>query len=114
CGKEWGIAAILGTGSNSCLYNGKEILENVFSGGYLFGDYGGGSQIGKFFIRDYFEDSLPKELKNAFEMAGYTHETILENVYKKTMPAKYLAGVSLFAGKHLENPFVQKLLEECF
>ena len=55
CKREWGIACILGTGSNSCLYNGEEIIENVPSTGYLWSDYGGGSQIGKFFIRDFFD-----------------------------------------------------------
>ncbi|MBX3165737.1 MAG: hypothetical protein KF900_14775 [Bacteroidetes bacterium] len=114
CGNEWGIAAILGTGSNSCLYNGTEILENVFSGGYMWGDYGGGSQIGKFFIRDYFEDTMPQDLRKAFEAAGYSHETILNNVYKKSAPSKYMASVSVFAQQHIENPFVQKILTECF
>lgn len=114
CGNDWGIAAILGTGSNSCLYNGNAILENVFSGGYLFGDYGGGSQIGKFFIRDYFEANLPHDLRTAFEKAGYTQENILENIYKKPMPGKYMASVSLFVGQHLQHTYAQKLLQECF
>jgi len=114
CGREWGIAAILGTGSNSCLYNGTEILENVFSGGYLFGDYGGGSQIGKFFIRDYFEDALPQDLRKDFEAAGYSRDVILNNVYKKEMPGRYMASVSLFVSKHKDNSHIQKILTECF
>lgn len=114
CKREWGIAAILGTGSNSCLYNGKEILENVPSAGYLWSDYGGGSQIGKYFIRDYFEDYLPIELKLAFEDAGYNREEILNNVYKKNVPGKYLASVSLFVSKHYQHPYVKKVLTECF
>ena len=114
CKREWGIASILGTGSNSCLYNGRDILENVPSTGYLWSDYGGGSQIGKIFIREYFEDMLPPELKEAFEAAGYNHNVILNNVYKKSVPGKYLASVSLFLSKHLEHPFVNKVLVECF
>jgi len=114
CKREWGIASILGTGSNSCLYNGNEILENVPSAGYLWSDYGGGSQIGKLFIRDYFEENLPAELAKAFEKAGYNREVILNNVYKKSVPGKYLASVSLFVNQHLEHPFVNKILVECF
>lgn len=114
CKREWGIASILGTGSNSCLYDGKHILENVPSTGYLWSDYGGGSQIGKNFIREYFEGSLPSELATAFENAGYNREEILNNVYKKGLPGKYLASVSLFVSKHSEHPFVNKVLVECF
>lgn len=114
CRREWGIAAILGTGSNSCLYDGNSILENVPSTGYLWSDYGGGSQIGKFLIRDYFEDRLPPELKTAFENEGYNREEILNNVYKKSVPGKYLASVSLFVNKNSSHPYMQGLLTECF
>ncbi|WP_317897342.1 hypothetical protein [Aurantibacillus circumpalustris] len=114
CKREWGIASILGTGSNSCLYNGKEILENVPSTGYLWSDYGGGSQIGKLFIRDYFEEKLPKDLSSAFEKEGFNRDVILNNVYKKSVPGKYLASVSQFMSQHREHPFVNKVLVECF
>jgi N-acetylglucosamine kinase-like BadF-type ATPase len=114
CKKEWGIASILGTGSNSCLYNGKDILENVASNGYLWSDYGGGSQIGKFFIREYFEETLPEDLKEAFEAEGYNRDVILNNVYKNGVPGKYLAKVSLFASRHREHPYAKKILTECF
>lgn len=114
CKNEWGIAAILGTGSNSCLYDGKQILENVPSTGYLWSDYGGGSQIGKYFIRDYFEDRLPSDLKKSFEAAGYNRETILEQVYKNTVPSKYLATVSLFVSKNIHHQHALQVLTECF
>ena len=114
CKRDWGIASILGTGSNSCLYNGKDILENVPSTGYLWSDYGGGSQIGKNFIKEYFEGTLPVELVNAFEKEGYNRDVILNNVYKKSVPGKYLASVSLFVSKHLAHPFAKKILVECF
>lgn len=114
CKRERGIAAILGTGSNSCLYDGKDIIENVPSTGYLWSDYGGGSQIGKFFIREYFEDNLPANLREAFEKAGYSREVILQNVYKLSLPSRYLATVSLFVCKHLDHPKVAEVLESCF
>lgn len=114
CKREAGIAAILGTGSNSCLYDGKKILENVPSTGYLWADYGGGSQIGKYFIRDYFEDRLPTDIRKAFEDAGFNREEILNNVYKNAVPSKYLASVSLFLSKHVDHPTVLNVLTECF
>ena len=114
CKREWGIAAILGTGSNSCLYDGTKIIENVPSTGYLWSDYGGGSQIGKFLIRDYFEGAMPHDLKIAFETAGYNREIILDKVYKTDVPSKYLASVSLFVGNNPKHPHILKVLNECF
>lgn len=114
CKKEPGIACILGTGSNSCLYDGSEILENVPSTGYLWSDYGGGSQIGKYFIKEYFEETLPLDLKTAFEEEGYNRDVILNNVYKKGVPGKYLASVSLFLNRHRQHPYAIKILMECF
>ena len=114
CNKEWGIACILGTGSNSCLYNGKHILENVPSVGYLWGDHGSGAQIGKFFVNDYFKENLPSELKIAFQKEGYNREEILNGTYKSTMPSKYLASLSLFVGQYQKHPFIQELLYVCF
>ena len=114
CQKDWGIAGILGTGSNSCLYDGKNILENVPSAGYLWSDYGGGSQIGKLMMRDYFEGTMPTDIRMAFEAAGYNKDAILNNVYKKGMPNKYLATVSSFTSSHFNHPFVKKVLSECF
>jgi glucosamine kinase len=114
CKKEWGIACILGTGSNSCLFNGKHILENVPSVGYLWGDYGSGAQIGKNFVRDYFEGNLPRELVIAFETAGYNREEILNNVYKGTMPSRYLASISSFVSKYSEHAYMRDLILGCF
>lgn len=114
CKKEWGIACILGTGSNSCLYNGKDILENVPSTGYLWSDYGGGSQIGKYFVRDYFEGRLPADLIKSFEEAGYNREVILDNVYKMSVPGRYLASINGFVCQHLSHDYITGLLKECF
>jgi N-acetylglucosamine kinase-like BadF-type ATPase len=114
CKKDWGIACILGTGSNSCLFNGKHILENIPSVGYLWGDHGSGAQIGKYFVRDYFEGNCPKELSIAFEKEGYNREVILTNVYKGTMPSRYLASINTFVSKHIHHPFMRELVLSCF
>ncbi len=114
CLDKPGIAGILGTGSNSCLYDGKNISENVPSVGYMWGDHGSGASIGKRFLNYYFNDELPTEIKLDFENQGYHREEILNNVYKKNMPSKYLASMSLFLGKHIDNDFIKKILVECF
>lgn len=114
CGHQKGIACILGTGSNSGLYDGHDVIENVASVGYLFGDHGSGAHIGKTFIQAYFDGILPHELKKYFESAGFNREIILDNVYKKTMPSRYLAGISTFISKYIDHPFMYQLVKNCF
>jgi glucosamine kinase len=114
CQDEPGIAGILGTGSNSALYDGKHVIENVPSVGFMWGDHGSGASIGNKFLTYYFHDELPLEIKKAFEAEGYHREEILNNVYKKHMPSKYLASLSLFISKHKDKEFMQKLLVSCF
>jgi N-acetylglucosamine kinase-like BadF-type ATPase len=114
CGKEKGIACILGTGSNSCLYDGKEVTENVPSVGYLFGDHGSGATIGRTFIQHYFDGKLPIHLMKAFENAGYHREVILENVYKKPMPSKYLASIVKFLIEYSNDSYIKNLITNCF
>ncbi len=114
CKKNEGIACILGTGSNSCLYNGKTISENVPSVGYLWGDHGSGAQIGKTIVTYYFDGKLEQGLKHDFELEGYNREEILNNVYKKNMPSKYLASISKFAYKHKNHPQIIEILSMCF
>lgn len=114
CGKEKGIACILGTGSNSCLYDGKEVTENVPSVGYMFGDHGSGATIGRTFIQHYFDDKLPLHLKTAFENAGFHREIILENVYKRPMPSRYLASIVTFLINYNNDSYVKELIKNCF
>jgi glucosamine kinase len=114
CQDKPGIAGILGTGSNSALYDGAKIIENVPSVGYMWGDHGSGASMGNKFLTCYFHDEVPTEVKNAFEAEGYHREEILNNVYKKHMPSKYLASLSLFLSKHKTNEFIANLIISCF
>lgn len=114
CKNKPGIACILGTGSNSCLFDGEKITENVPSFGYLWGDYGSGAQIGKYFIKHFFEETLPNDLRSAFEDSGYNREAILSGVYKNAMPSRYLASINSFVNLHLEHPFIKELIKVCF
>lgn len=114
CGSESGIACILGTGSNSCLYNGVEVAENVPSYGYMFGDDGSGAHIGKTVVQSYFDGELPPKIKAAFEAKGYHREEILDNVYKKGMPSRYLASINSFVSENIKDTYMKKLVKNCF
>lgn len=113
--KNAGIACILGTGSNSCLYDGKDIKENVKSLGYLFGDEGSGAYLGKLLLTEYLRGRLPVHLASAFEQRfGYSLENILDAVYNKPHPNQFLAGFSRFIHDREQDPFIKTILEKNF
>jgi glucosamine kinase len=110
CGHSAGIACILGTGSNSCYYNGKKIVDNVPSLGWLLGDEGSGTHLGKALLRAYFYRELPTDLNEAFNEAypEGAHE-IKDRAYEKGANA-YLATFTRFLGDHIKHPFIQNLV----
>lgn len=115
CGKEPGIAAILGTGSNSCLYNGTDIEDNVPSLGIYLGDEGSGAHIGKSLIRAYLYRELPADIKINFDNTFHTNkDEILDAVYKKPFPNRYLGGFSKFVKQNIEHPFLKEMVTGCF
>lgn len=114
-GREEGIVAILGTGSNSCLYDGREIIENVPSLGYLFGDEGSGAHMGKQFLNDYLRGHLPEELKKKFEGTfTFDLESILDSVYNRPRPNRFLAAFAGFLGDNKEVPYAGELIRNSF
>jgi N-acetylglucosamine kinase-like BadF-type ATPase len=115
CGNQPGIACILGTGSNSCLYDGTHITDNVTNLGFLIGDEGSGTHIGKKLIRAYFYRELPKDLLEKMDqlVPGGKSE-ILDNVYEKGSPNVYMASFTRFMSQNIEHPVVQKMLYESF
>ena len=112
---EKGIACILGTGSNSCYYDGKEITQNISPLGYILGDEGSGAVLGKLFLADCLKNQLPLELKEKF-LARYelTPEIILDNVYKKPFPNRYMARFTPFLSENIEEPSVFNLVYDSF
>ena len=111
CGSGEGIAAILGTGSNSCFYDGKKITDNVFSLGFILGDEGSGAYLGKRLLQYYLYRELPAELEEKFmEKYKLSKEDILDSIYKKPLPSRFLASFSQFLGSHMKHPFIQDLL----
>ncbi len=114
-GNGSGIACILGTGCNSCYYDGTTTRSMVDSLGYLFGDEGAGSYLGKLFLRAYLRKELPAELREAFDKQyGFTLEDILNSLYNRPSPNRFLASFSLFLSPNREHPFIQELLERSF
>lgn len=110
-----GIACILGTGSNSCFYDGEKIVSKATSLGYIIGDEGSGCHIGKQLIRDYFYKKMPASLSEKFKNEYDTEiATIIENIYHKSQCSKYLASFSRFAYDNKEECYIKELCSKCF
>lgn len=110
---ESGIACILGTGSNSCFYNGKIIARNVRAGGYILGDEGSGAALGKAFLSDVLKNFTPKDITEDFlEKFRVTPDEIMESVYNRPFPNRFLATASYFLTGYLDNDYVCSLLRD--
>lgn len=115
CGHEPGIACIMGTGSNSCLYDGEKIVHNVANLGWILADEGSGAYIGKRLIFDYLRENMPKTLADQFRKRYPFHrEEILERVYQHEKPSAFLASFSRFIFQHLKDPYCYKLIYSSF
>ncbi len=114
-GHEKGIACILGTGANSCLYDGKSIVNQAVSLGYLVGDEGSGTYIGKKVVRSYFYDLMPDDLRQQFEAEYHlSHKDFIDRLYHYPQPNTYLSSFCKFAGEHRQNVYIQQLASDCF
>ena len=114
-GHEKGIACILGTGSNSCLYDGTNITEKAISLGYMVGDEGSGMHIGREVVRAYFYGFMPEDLRQQFDSKFHLElKDFIQNLYHSGQPSKYLASFAKFAGEHQEDPFINALVKRCF
>lgn len=115
CGDQPGVACILGTGSNSCLYDGEKVVDNVPSLGFLMGDEGSGAYLGKMLIRAYLYRELPEELaqslKNRYNL---TKDGILDAVYYTEMPSTYLATFAKFMHEKRKDPVIHAMIYENF
>ena len=115
CGHEEGIACVLGTGSNSCLYNGKEIIANTPPLGYILGDEGSSAVLGRHLVGNCLKNQLPEALRDEF-LAEYelTQEIILEKVYRQPLANRFLASLTPFLSKHREVSEIHQLLVDSF
>ncbi len=115
CQHEAGIACILGTGANSCLYDGEKIVQNTPALGYILGDEGSGSVLGRMFLNAIFKDPALADIRNEYlEAAKLTQADIIRKVYREPMANRWLASLAPFIHDHLSNAHVRQLVIDNF
>ena len=111
CGNEKGIACILGTGSNSCYYNGKKIVKNSPGLGFILGDEGSGAYLGKKVIQHFLYHIFDDDLRTRFDAKFITNDSeILEAVYKKPLPNRYLASFAIFLAENRGHYMIENII----
>ncbi|MDD3107586.1 MAG: ATPase [Alistipes sp.] len=111
CLHEKGIACILGTGSNSCFYDGEKICNNVSPLGFILGDEGSGAVLGRELVSDCLKHQLPESVCQLFfDRYNLTPADILEQVYRRPTPNRFLASLSPFLIEHIEIPEIHDLV----
>ncbi len=109
-----GVVAIMGTGSNSCLYENGEIVRNIRPGGYILGDEGSGVSLGRAFLADLIKGLLPYEIEEAFvKEFNLDYAQIVRKVYKEPAASAFMASLAPFILQHKENDYVRGLIQEC-
>ena len=115
CGRAEGIVAILGTGSNACAWNGREVSFRVRSGGYILGDEGGGAALGKLFLSDLIKGLVPEPLAAEFALThDASYEGIVALVYRSEAPAGALGSLAPWLLDRYDNPYVKELIDGNF
>ncbi len=115
CGHEPGIACILGTGSNSCAYDGHSITHNVSPLGFILGDEGSGAVMGKLLVADILKAQMPRHIIDRFnEEYKLTPAEIIDRVYRQKMPNQFLASFVPFLAENLNEPCIYRLVKESF
>lgn len=115
-GDSPGFAAILGTGTNSCLYDGKKIRHNIDSLGFMLGDEGSGGYMGKRLIGNYIRGYMPEDIRQAFwEKYNLTGDELIDRIYTGEMPNRFCAGFTWFiSGYNSENEYLDAVVKESF
>ncbi len=115
CGHKPGIACILGTGSNSCSYDGKNLVKNVSPLGFILGDEGSGAVLGKLLVGDVLKNQMPETIiKRFFEKYDLTPAEIIDRVYRQPKPNTFLASFVPFLEENIEEPKIYNLVKESF
>ncbi|MDH8702254.1 N-acetylglucosamine kinase-like BadF-type ATPase [Dysgonomonadaceae bacterium PH5-43] len=115
CGNKEGIACILGTGSNSCYYDGEDIANNVSPLGYILGDEGSGAVLGKKLIADILKNQLPNHIRDAF-FCKYklSSANIIDKVYRQPLPNRFLASFAPFLYEYKSEETIKNIIENSF
>ena len=114
-GHEKGVACILGTGSNSCLYDGEQIIKNVPSLGFILGDEGSAATLGKRLVRDLLKNQLGDDLKECFlSQYAINQADVIEHVYRQPFPNRWLANLARFCAENIDDPRIHDLVYDHF
>lgn len=115
CGHSEGIACILGTGSNSCFYNGANIIQNTPPLGFILGDEGSGAYLGKTLVSDFLKRQMPDNIAELFaDKYQLTTKEAVENVYRQPLPNRYLAQFTPFLSENIAEPYCYNLVFDSF
>ena len=115
CQREAGIACILGTGANSCLYDGKDIVQNTPALGYILGDEGGGAVLGRMFMNAIFKNPQYADIRDEYlKKEKLTQADIINKVYREPLANRFLATTSLFIAERMDNPLLKQLVVDNF
>ena len=115
CGHDPGIACIMGTGSNSCFYDGENIAKNVRAGGFILGDEASGGVLGKKLISDFIKGLLPAHIQAEFDKRyDLDYMKVVEKVYKQPMPSRFLASFAPFINEFIADPYMENLVNTSF
>ena len=115
CGREPGVAAIIGTGANTCQWDGTGIVKKVNCGGFIIGDEGSASVLGKLFVTDYLKGCVPSAIAEEFARRFEAdYGSIVQGVYSSAAPARYLGGFAPFILEHYADPYVKALVDDNF
>lgn len=110
-----GLSGILGTGSNVCIYEKGSIKEGITSFGYLLGDEGGGVHLGKLCLKSWLQNKMPKELSDEFaESHKLSIPVVLDAIYKKPQPNRYIAQFTKFVKQKEDHPFFHQIIMQNF
>lgn len=115
CGHSVGIACILGTGANSCLYDGENIVANTPPLGYILGDEGSGAVLGQLFLNSLFKGFLPEWMKDDFlKNYSLTYPDIIRKVYREPLTNRFLASIANYIAKHIDMPVLKDMVTNNF
>ncbi|MDL2326969.1 hypothetical protein LJC67_07815, partial [Bacteroidales bacterium OttesenSCG-928-A14] len=115
CGTEPGWVAILGTGSASCLYDGESITNIPPSLGFMLGDEGSGTHLGKMFLTHYLSKKIPEKTVTLFEQeTGVNREKVMAKIYRESKPNQYMASIAQFLGHHQDEECIRTICRDAF
>lgn len=114
-GKKEGVACIMGTGSNSCVYDGEKIVKSIPSLGFVFGDEGSGGYFGKRILNAYYYKTMPEDLRNALEeTSDMSLESVLHKIYEEPQANRFVASFSKILGDYRDHPFIKNMVRKGF